>query len=125
MEGGDLCARVIEFLDSSPLDEVSSLTVQKLALRFGVTRFHLSRSMKEKRGVAISRYLLQVKMGKLAEWIEKHRTISVREMSYRSGFYSRKHFSRRFKEHFGVVPSMFPGNRQKKLKKYIETGGTI
>lgn len=107
MRSADLCGRVIEFLDSCPFDEASLLTVQKLALRFGVTRFHLSRSMKEKKGIAISMYLVQSKLEKLVEWLENGDPVSVGEMSRRTGFYSRKHFSRRFKEHFGMPPSEY------------------
>jgi len=109
MRQSDLCERVVDFLHQCNLEELSDLSVKQLACRFGVTRFHLCRCLKEKRGILVSRYLRGLKFARLAEWLRDQEQVPEGEMGAKIGIYTPRYFSNCFHEYHGAPPKVFLG----------------
>jgi len=115
MRQSDLCERVVEYLQKCDLDDLSGLSVKQLAYRFGVTRFHLCRCLKEKKGIHVSRYLQRMKFSKLAEWLGGQEQVPLGEMAEKIGIYTQRYFCHRFREHHGAPPAVFLGRPENGL----------
>ena len=101
--GDDRIIKAIKYLDDN-LEKVLSLEVVSGHVHLSPTRFlHL---FKEKTNLNFRRYQLWSKLIKSLPYLTKH---SVLDTAYAFGFSDSSHYTRTFKETFGVTPKfLFP-----------------
>lgn len=89
----------------------SDFKVQDLADELALSRSHLFRKLKELTQMSPNQYLLVYRLFKAKELIEKgFKDINISEVCYGVGFVSKSHFSRTFRNQFGVSPSTYRKN---------------
>ena len=101
---GSLTARVTSFIREHIHDE--GLTVERLASGMAMSRSTLHRGLQEEGTTATE--LLRVTRLETARELLMAQSGTVSEIAYAVGFQSLAHFSRSFREHFGVPPSRYP-----------------
>ena len=92
--------QVLTRLDDEHLD------VQTLAEALHMSRSRLKRAMSEAGLPPPATYIRNLRLREAAGLLERRRG-SISEVAYAVGFASVSHFSRRFREHFGVTPSEY------------------
>ena len=81
-------------------------TIPELSREVAINRQKLKRVFKSVYGKTIYQYLLSERM-KAAKKLIAERQLTVAEVAATVGYASSSHFSRRFKEHFGMSPGHF------------------
>lgn len=83
-----------------------SLTLESLARKLGVNRFHLSHVFSEKIGQSFPTYLANVRLAYACSMLTgtDH---SVTEVAEESGFGSQRTFFRAFRQRYGMTPAMY------------------
>lgn len=102
--------------DSRFLDQLDELigsnmqnpdfTVDRLAEKLCMGRTTFYGRVKELTGVSPNKYLLNRRMQTAAELLKEGR-YNVSEVCYKVGFVNISYFSKKFKQHFGVLPSKY------------------
>jgi DNA-binding response OmpR family regulator len=82
------------------------LEVQTLAEALHMSRSRLKRAMSEAGLPPPATYIRNLRLREAASLLERRRG-NISEVAYAVGFASVSHFSRRFREHFGVAPSEY------------------
>lgn len=93
--------RAYEFMESNPW---ANQTLVEVALRFGVSREHLSRFIKEKTGQPARDWLLSHRLPR-AEELLKHTDLPMRTVAMLSGFGSDQALARAVQQALGCKPS--------------------
>ena len=89
----------------------SELSVEELAERVNVSKFHFCRSFKQKTGMTVMEYILHTRL-LLAKQMLRDSELSVGQISARCGFRSLSGFDRAFKEQTGQTPLQYRKQRQ-------------
>lgn len=89
---------------------VAVLSIGSLARAVGMSSFHFARIFRELTGMPPHRYLLRVRMIEAARRLRQG--ASVTETCFAVGFHELGHFSRYFRQWFGVSPSAYSCRRQ-------------
>jgi AraC-like DNA-binding protein len=87
----------------------SKLSVEELAVSLNIDRAYFSRIFRRQTGKTPRQYIVEYRLRKAAELIVYQNLLSsdaAREVGYTDIF----HFSKMFKQHFGVPPSMYRAN---------------
>lgn len=84
----------------------STFDVNRLATEVGLSRTSLYRRLDALLSVSPNALLLQARLERAAQLLAADAGL-VSEVTYAVGFKSVTHFSRRFREHFGVAPSRY------------------
>ena len=95
--------RVLGFIDAN-LEE--KITVDQLAEFARVSRSHLCFLFKVETGLAPIQYIKRVRIERARDLLEQTH-LSIKEIRARVGLVDRSHFTRGFKEAFGVTPSEY------------------
>ena len=95
--------RVLGFIDAN-LE--AKITVDQLAEFARVSRSHLCYLFKAETGEAPLRYIKRARIERARELLEQT-NLSIKEIRSRVGLVDRSHFTRGFKEAFGVTPSEY------------------
>ena len=66
----------------------------------------LSKIFKDITGVSPINYLIQIRLTKARQLLEKEEVLTVKEVAKAVGYEDAYHFSKSFKKHFGLSPSM-------------------
>jgi len=85
------------------LSYMRPLRISQIAKQLNLDRRYLSRLFKEKTGISIQQYLLQVRMEAADQYLR--RGYSVRESARMSGYEDISNFSKLYKKHFGRSPA--------------------
>jgi len=96
----------IEALVRNSLGDLD-FTSATIASEINVSIVHLNRKLKSLIGFTSSKYILEARMRKALELLEKGEINTVKEVCYNVGFKEPKYFARNFKERFGKNPSEF------------------
>lgn len=80
------------------------LTVATLCRQFGYSDTHLSRKFKEATGLSPMNYLEIYRLEEAHKMLRKQE-YNVSEIASRCGFSDANYFTRRFKKHYGILPS--------------------
>ena len=83
-----------------------NLNIGTLASHVGLSRYHFSRAFKASVGMPPHRYLLEQRISKAAELIERSEQPLV-NIAVHVGFADQAHFSRSFRAMVGLTPSQF------------------
>lgn len=88
----------------------SNFGVGWLADELAISRRHLARRLKATVGLSPGGYLRLYRLERAAQLLEQ-KSGTVQEISYRVGFKDAYHFSKLFRQAFGVLPSSYPTER--------------
>ena len=78
--------------------------LKDLALQMGTNEYKLKYGFKQVYGTTIFRFLVQERLRKTKTLIQ-HSNLSFKEIAHMNGFKSPAHFSRAFKDKYGMTPS--------------------
>lgn len=84
----------------------SDFGIEMLCSEVGMSRTHLHRKMKEMTGISTSEFIRNIRLEQAARLL-KERHVNVSQVAYSLGFTNNGHFSKVFKQHFGVPPSEY------------------
>jgi len=84
----------------------SDFSVEQLCQEVCVSRTQLHRKMKELTGLSTAEFIRNIRLEQAARLL-KERHVNVSQVAYTLGFASTAHFSKVFKQHFGVPPSEY------------------
>jgi AraC-like DNA-binding protein len=84
--------------------EMNNLNGDVVGKHVHMSRVHLHRKLKSLTGQSITEFVKKVRLKKAMEMIQE-RKWNVSEVSYKTGFSSISHFSRSFKQAYGIAPS--------------------
>ncbi|TJY40670.1 response regulator [Cohnella pontilimi] len=96
--------RVIRYVDLHYMEEIG---IGKLAEEFGLTPNYLSSVFHKKQGVTFVKYLTSTRMLKAKQLLLTQPSLKVNQVAEAVGYFSTRHFTKLFVEHFGVYPSDF------------------
>lgn len=94
--------RVKDYVNAMYMQE---LRVEKIAIQMGLDRRYLSRIFKEKEGLGIGEYIASVRVAHAKEFLKKG--TSVGDTALLCGYGDGFTFSKMFKKHEGVSPSVW------------------
>lgn len=83
--------------------ELATITAPELAARLLVSRRYLDRVFAAK-GVTVSSYLWEQRLLAAAEALRQDQLAPITRIAFAAGFQDSAHFSRRFKQRFGLTP---------------------
>lgn len=98
----------IIYIHSHYMNDISLDTV---ACAIGITPQHLSRIFRESAGLNFNNYIKMLRLNHAYKLLLTS-TKSITDISFDCGYYSSSHFSKVFKEYFGVSPSSIQRNSQ-------------
>lgn len=98
-----LAEQVAAWIDREYLSPIS---LDQLAARFYVSKYHLCRAFKEATGFTILEYIRAKRILQAKVWL-KEETSSVSSIANRLGFHSVSYFSQLFKNETGITPVEF------------------
>lgn len=98
--GNDRLNRALEFIDDNIEGQLSCEDVADVS---GMSRRQLERQFKQYLKISPSEYVSQIRLLRAADLLSGT-ALSITEIAYACGFNSSTHFSKRFKEYFGVRP---------------------
>ncbi len=82
------------------------LSLDQLAERFGVSKYHFIRLFRRYAGVTPMQYFQQLRLQKACRLLSA-RQLTVAQIADQLGYSSPYHFSRSFKQHYGISPGRF------------------
>ena len=89
------------------------ISIEHLATLYYVSPTYLSKIFKDLTGVSPINYLIQIRLKKANELL-KTEDLTVKEVAKSVGYEDAYHFSKSFKKHFGISPSIVKNNEQPK-----------
>ena len=87
------------------------LSVQDIANELGLSRSKLYRKIKTLTGISANEIIRKTRLEKAKELLEKT-DLTIGEICYRVGFASPSYFTKRFKEHTGIIPKEYRLNNK-------------
>lgn len=84
----------------------SDFNVEQLCQEVGVSRTQLHRKMKELTGLSTTEFIRNIRLEQAARLL-KERHFNISQVAYTLGFSNMAHFSKVFKQHFGISPSEY------------------
>lgn len=108
-------AEVMEFIYENLSNE--NLSLSDFGLHFPMSISSIQKNIKRICGQSLFQLILEARLQKAKAMIESD-TAPISEVLYKCGFNNHNHFTKKFKEHFGILPS-----KLKKLERAQMTGG--
>lgn len=105
----DLMERVMKSINNNISE--GDYSVEQLAADVGLSRAQLHRRMKELTGITTTEFVRNIRLEQAARLL-RERKVNVSQVCFALGYNSVSHFSRIFKQHFGVAPSEYAENGQ-------------
>ncbi|RFU60305.1 bifunctional transcriptional activator/DNA repair enzyme AdaA [Bacillus sp. V59.32b] len=97
------------------LEYTASITLDRLAISVGVSKYHLQRVFKRKTGISPLEYLTDKRMSQAVNLLLNH-TDTVTEIALSIGYNSSSHFSVAFKNHFGCSPTEYRNEHKEEIR---------
>ena len=89
----------------------SYFSVEQLAADAGLSRSQLHRRMKELTGITPSDFIRNLRLEQAARLL-RERKANISQVAYTLGFNTPGNFSKAFKQHFGMSPTEYIGNKE-------------
>ena len=102
----DLTDRVMDYVRENCRYPLTNAGVADL---FGLHPNYLASLIKRRTGLPLHKYVTRVRLNKALSLLERG-GVSMEEIASRCGFWDGAHFSRTFRNHFGVNPSAWAGS---------------
>lgn len=106
-----LMARVMEAVNANISN--SDFSIEDLTETLGISRTHLHRKLKELTGLSAGKFVMNIRMQQAVKLLEEKR-MNVTQIAYAVGFTTQTHFSTMFKSYYGVSPTEYIANLDKK-----------
>ena len=97
------------FLDMITRDDNLSLTLMDMCAQLAISKTHLERLMREEFGCSAMEYYNKLKFMK-ACFLLQNTDLTISAISEKLCFYDESHFTRFFKKHCGITPSIYRNN---------------
>jgi AraC-like DNA-binding protein len=101
---GKLSQQVVEYILTRDIEELATLSTEKIAKTLHRNRAYLHRKFKSDQKISIHQFILREKMHRTVFVLEKNKEISIAELSRRLGFLSVERFVREFIKYLAVDP---------------------
>ncbi len=105
--------RALDFIDTHLGDEIR---VEDLAQAASFSQFHFHRIFRAITGETPDDYVRRIRLEYAANLLFKNRSVNITEAAMRSGFSTPALFSRNFKKHFGIPPSIWIKSRNRQVE---------
>lgn len=106
-EDDNSCARYVDLaINYIAFNKSAKLTVNEVARYVCLSRAYISRIFLEKTGMTIKRYILEKSMSE-AHMLLQNRRLSIGEIACALGYDNTAEFTKAFKRHAGVSPSVY------------------
>ncbi len=102
-----LSDQVIQHVMTAADKEFADFSVSRLAASFKIDRYKLSRQFKQKTNMTLEYFLFKEKMTRAAFLLKSEDKFTVKEVAVRVGYSSYNYFIRKFKEYYGITPTMY------------------
>ncbi len=99
------CAKVIAYISENYSEDITSADV---AFALSYNQSYFCRNFKNNFGKSFSDYLNMYRLSLSRKFLQEEKA-TVIEIAHRCGFNSHAYFSKCFKKHFGVSPSVYKG----------------
>ncbi|OAS13974.1 AraC family transcriptional regulator [Paenibacillus oryzisoli] len=99
-------------------DYTEEITIEALAARAGLSRFHFMRLFKEKFGKGVIEYVTELRLSKAKELMRELPNASIRDIAFQVGYKNEIYFSTNFKKHMGMAPAVYLKNTKMKVAAY-------
>ena len=107
MKSTTLADRVVEYVLTRGLEELSMLTVERIANHLEVNRSHLSRTFKNEKNFTVEEFIFKIKIIRSAALLKEHDDLTIKEISRKMGFCRCDYFIRIFRHYFGTTPAKY------------------
>lgn len=104
-----LMQKAIQVVEANLSD--ADFSVELLSRELGMSRAHLYKKMVSITGKSPVEFIRLVRLERAAQYLEKSQ-LTVAEVAYQVGFNNTRYFSRYFKSHYNVLPSMYAATKQ-------------
>lgn len=98
----DLVQRIIQYIDAHYMEDIAIGTI---AGEFNMTPNYLSTLFHKRQGVTFVKYLTNIRMMKAKELLFTRSELKIQEVAQMVGYFSPRHFTKLFIEHYGCYPS--------------------
>lgn len=98
---------ITTYMENNYAKEIS---IEQLATLYYVSPTYLSKIFKDLTGVSPINYLIQIRLKNAHQMLEKQ-DLTVKEVAKAVGYEDAYHFSKSFKKHFGISPSIVKNNQ--------------
>ncbi|MFM0672716.1 helix-turn-helix transcriptional regulator [Paraburkholderia sediminicola] len=95
---------VREFVEAHLADKI---VLEDLSLLVGLARFRFLKLFKRTVGMTPHAWLLRMRLEKAVALINANRNMPITEIAHAVGFFDQSHFTRAFREAYGVTPARF------------------
>jgi AraC family transcriptional regulator len=109
---------VLEYIQSNLTDE---LTLEKIASIANYSSFHFQRMFLKIVGETPKRYIIRLRLERVAHLLKIFPDLSISELSLDSGFSSLSTLSRAFKNNFGISPEEYRKSSEFNFRKISKT----
>lgn len=99
-----LSEQVVKCICACDIEELGSLSEEKIAESLGLCRFSMSTKFEIDHKLPISRFILREKMYRSVLVLEKKTQMPINELSRKLGFTSVNQFAREFVKFFAIDP---------------------
>jgi AraC-like DNA-binding protein len=106
-KNGKLSQQVVEYILTRDMEELSTLSGEKIARALHRNRTYLYRRFKLDQNIGVHQFILREKMHRTVFVLEKDNDISITELSRRLGFLSVERFAREFIKYLAIDPRKY------------------
>lgn len=103
----DILVQVLEYMEKNIIE---GLSVEKVSIVSGDSKWHLQRLFKHYFGITLGTYIRNRKLSRSAVLLKQHQG-NILDVALASGFASQQCYTRAFKRFFGETPNSFRNSR--------------
>lgn len=107
----ELMQRIMKCVNAHLSDP--DFNVERLTEEVGISRSQLHRKMKELTGISTNEFIRNLRMEEASRLLRQG-DVNITQVAYAVGFNSQAHFSTVFKKYFGMSPTAFIQQQDKK-----------
>ncbi|MGQ6309061.1 helix-turn-helix domain-containing protein [Serratia sp. IR-2025] len=117
----DILVQVLEYMEKNIIE---GLSVEKVSIVSGYSKWHLQRLFKHYFGITLGTYIRNRKLSRSAVLLKQHQG-NILDVALASGFASQQCYTRAFKRFFGETPSSFRNSRGWDFSTQIPPYGSV
>lgn len=99
--------RVVEFILTRELNELSTLTPGKISEALGLNPVEMTLAFESDQHIPLDRFILREKMYRAFFLVEKNHEITIEELAKKTGFHQTHEFAKEFETVFLIDPGKY------------------